>query len=153
MRKQRRFRGASMVEFALIFPIAFFLITGFFDLGRAVFYYSTLTNAVREATRYAIVNAADLDDADKNPADNSLQDKVLEFAFGLTSVPHPLTKPDVDVTIEKDGAKFLTVAIEANYEYQPVTPGIQVILGGPDGIDLTVRSKMMVSPGSQYVTE
>ena len=142
-----------MIEFALIFPIAFFLITGFIDLGRAIFYYSSLTNAVREATRYAIVNAADLNDAFNNPADNSLQDKVMEYAFGLTSVPHPLTKSDIDVTIEKDGAKFITVAIEVDYEYQAITPGIQALLGESDGFDLTTRSKMLVSPGSQYLVE
>jgi len=155
MRKQRRFRGASMVEFALIFPIAFFLITGFFDLGRAVFYYSTLTNAVREATRYAIVNAADLDDAVNNPADNSLQDKVLEYAFGLITSSDPLTKENIIVEPNGDGVidPFITVFIEATYYFEPITPGIQALLGASEGIELKAHSEMLVTPGSQYVTE
>ena len=63
MKNQRRFSGQSLIEFAIILPLAFFLITGFLDLGRAVFYYSSLTNAVREATRYAIVHKAEIEDA------------------------------------------------------------------------------------------
>lgn len=142
-----------MIEFALIFPIAFFLITGFIDLGRAVFYYSSLTNAVREATRYAIVNAADLDEAANSKSDNSLQDKVMEYAFGLTTTSNPLSKEDIDVDVIKDGNKFLKVIIAVNYQYQPVTPGIQALFGDSDGIDLVARSQMLVSPGSQYLTE
>ena len=65
MKIKLRHPGQSLVEFALIIPIAFFLITGFFDLGRAVFNYSSLTNAVREATRYAIVHKPELTNAFK----------------------------------------------------------------------------------------
>lgn len=149
MRGKKSFVGSSLIEFALIFPIAFFLITGFIDLGRAVFYYSSLTNAVRESTRYAIVHAADLEDALINPADNTLQDKVMEYAFGLTSVPHPLTKSDIDVDVLVENNKFKTVSITVTYQYQPITPGIKALFGASDGIDLEVNSEMLVSRGSQ----
>ena len=101
MKNQRRYPGYSLIEFAMIFPLAFFMISGFLDLGRAVFYYSSLTNAVREGTRYAIVHKDEINDAYNNPYDNSLQDKVLEFAFGLSDTPDALTKDDIFVTIEK----------------------------------------------------
>ena len=148
MKNQRRDSGQSLVEFALIFPLAFFLITGFLDLGRAVFYYSSLTNAVREGTRYAIVHKDEINDAFNNPTDNSLQDKVLEYAFGLTGTPDPLTKDDIFVTIEKVNNLFRTVSIEATYPFKPITPGIKELFSSTEGIDLTVQSKMHVTPGS-----
>ena len=149
MKNQRRYSGQSVVEFALIFPLAFFLITGFLDLGRGVFYYSSLTNAVREGTRYAIVHKDEITAAFNNPTDNSLQDKVLEYAFGLSGSPDPLTKDDISVTIEKVDNYFKTVSIEATYPFKPITPGIKELFGAADGIDLTVQSKMLVTPGSR----
>ena len=149
MKNKRRSSGQSLIEFALIFPIIFFLITGFLDLGRAIFYYSSLTNAVREATRYAIVHKDELDAALNNPTDNSLQDKVLEYAFGLSGTPDPLTKDDITVSPEKVDNLFTTVSIKVIYPYKPITPGIKELFGSTEGIDLTVQSKMRVTPGAR----
>jgi hypothetical protein len=44
------------VEFSLLIGFAVFLLTGFFDLGRAIFYYSSLSNAVREGARSGTVD-------------------------------------------------------------------------------------------------
>lgn len=49
-------RGQSLVEFALVFPIAMILLLAVFDVGRAVFAYNGLTNAAREGARLAVVN-------------------------------------------------------------------------------------------------
>lgn len=149
MKNQRRYSGQSLLEFALIFPLVFFLITGFLDLGRAVFYYSSLTNAVREATRYAIVHKDELNAAYNNPTDNSLQDKVLEYALGLSGTHDPLTKDDIIVIPEKVDNYFTTISIEVTYPYRPITPGIKELFGSPEGIDLTVQSKMHVTPGAR----
>jgi hypothetical protein len=148
MKKKQRNSGQSLVEFALILPLALFLITGFLDLGRAVLYYSSLTNAVREATRYAIVHKNEINSAFIYPNNNSLQDKVLEYAIGLTSVPDPLTKDDIFIIIGKADNCFTTVSIEANYQYIPITPGIIQLFGSTEGINLTAQSKMYVSPGA-----
>ncbi len=55
MRLNKMPSGQALIEFVLIFPLLFLLVMGLFDIGRAVFYYSTLNSAVREGTRYAIV--------------------------------------------------------------------------------------------------
>jgi len=150
MKNQRRYSGQSLVEFALILPLFFFLITGFLDLGRALFYYSSLTNAVREATRYAIVHKDELNAALDNPGDNSLQDKVLEYAIGLSGITDPLTKDKIIVDPIKNADNFFTtVSIEATYLYKPITPGIKALFGSTEGIDLIVQSKMLVTPGSR----
>ncbi len=150
MKNQRRYSGQSLVEFALILPLFFFLITGFLDLGRALFYYSSLTNAVREATRYAIVHKDELNAALDNPSDNSLQDKVLEYAIGLSGITDPLTKDDIFVDpIKNEDNFFTTVSIVVTYPYKPITPGIKALFGSTEGIDLIVQSKMLVTPGSR----
>lgn len=138
-----RHSGQSLVEFALIIPIAIFLITGFFDLGRAVFNYSTLTNAVREATRYAIVHKPELTSAFNTPTNNTLQDKVMSYAFGMN-----LNRADIIVTVVKVNSLFTTVSIQATYHYQPITPGINALLGTA-GINIRATSKMFVAPGSK----
>ncbi len=49
-------RGQSLVEFALVLPLFIIILVGIFDFGRAVFAYSTLNNASREAARQAVVD-------------------------------------------------------------------------------------------------
>ena len=149
MKNKRHFSGQSIVEYAIIFPVLFFLITGFIDLGRAVFYYSSLTNAVREATRYAIVHKDELDAAYNNPTNNSLQDKVMEYAFGLTTTSDPLTREDIVVSPEIIDDDYTKVSIQATYTFTPITPGLNLLFGSNGEIELIVQSKMQVAPGSK----
>ena len=58
-RGKSRSAGQSLVEFALVFPIIALLAFAFIDIGRAVFAYTTLTNAAREASRVAVVSQLD----------------------------------------------------------------------------------------------
>ena len=50
--------GQSLVEFALMLPIILLVITGVFDVARAVWQENTLAYAAREGTRYAIVHGS-----------------------------------------------------------------------------------------------
>ena len=50
--------GQSLVEFALTLPILLLVITGTFDVARAVWQENTLAYASREGTRYAIVHGS-----------------------------------------------------------------------------------------------
>jgi Flp pilus assembly protein TadG len=49
-------RGQTLVEFALILPIFVLVLVGLLDAGRAVYAFSTVQNASREAVRLAIVD-------------------------------------------------------------------------------------------------
>jgi Flp pilus assembly protein TadG len=51
-----RFRGQSLVEFALVLPIFLVMVMAIVDLGLSVFAYNSITNAAREGARLAIVN-------------------------------------------------------------------------------------------------
>jgi len=51
-------RGQSLVEFAVLVPLILLIVTGVFDLARAVWQENTLAYAAREGTRYAIVHGS-----------------------------------------------------------------------------------------------
>ena len=55
-RRDRRQRGQSLAEFALLLPLLLTILFGTIDIGRAFYTYVSLTNAAREAARYAAVN-------------------------------------------------------------------------------------------------
>ena len=132
--KKHIFRnGQTLIEFALLIPVLLFLIIGFVDLGRAVFYYSSLSNAVRESTRYAITQ--------RNPDEEAIKDKVLEFAFALQNTPNPLTRDDILISYPTvENSINITISIEATYTFTPLTPLI-----APNGIDLVAQSTMRIS--------
>jgi Flp pilus assembly protein TadG len=57
--KDRRQRGANLVEMALIVPLLLLLLAGVADLGRAYFTYITMINAAREGARHGVDHPAD----------------------------------------------------------------------------------------------
>jgi len=58
-RLDRGNQAQALVEFALVLPLLLLLIIGIIDFGRALFVYSEVSNAAREAVRYGAVNSAD----------------------------------------------------------------------------------------------
>lgn len=53
-------RGTTIVEAALVVPILFMFLVGILEFGRAYNEYQVLTNAAREACRYAVAPSAGL---------------------------------------------------------------------------------------------
>ena len=148
--KKQQFRAQTLVEFALVFPIAIFLILGFFDIGRAVFNFASLSNSVREGTRYAIVHKEVINDAAKNAGYSELKQKVFDYSFGL---PASEITVDVTITMQSDptGNALLRdkISITATYLFVPVTPGIKQILGDENGIPIVAQSTMLLEPISR----
>lgn len=56
-RRRQGKHGQALVEFALIAPLIFLTLGGIITLGIGVFYQQQLTNAAREAARYAAVHS------------------------------------------------------------------------------------------------
>jgi Flp pilus assembly protein TadG len=50
----RKQRGATIVEAAFVLPILFMFLLGILEFGRAYNEYQVLTNAAREAARFAV---------------------------------------------------------------------------------------------------
>ena len=59
--RPQRFRGQSVVEFALVSLLLMTMVAGVIDLGRGVYTRTTLSNAVREAARYGATDPSDTD--------------------------------------------------------------------------------------------
>ena len=63
MRKQSRSQGQALVEFALVFPLLFFLLALSIDLFRVDWVTSTVAEAARQAARQAVANEVPTDNA------------------------------------------------------------------------------------------
>lgn len=75
-RRRRTQRGQGLAEFALVFPVIMFLLVGVFDMGRAVYAYTSITNAARQGARVAAVNqlypvASDTSCAESMPVEDA----------------------------------------------------------------------------------
>src|SRR5215216_1618105 len=66
--------GQGMVEFGIAGMVFFILVFGTLDIGRAVFQYSEIENAVREGGRVAKVKPCDT---------SAIKTAVLDHATGL----------------------------------------------------------------------
>ena len=75
-------RSQALIEFALISPVLLLLIFGIIDIGRAVFYYDTLTHAAREGARAAVSASSTL------PTNNSVLAVVTQQLVGA-----PVSEP------------------------------------------------------------
>lgn len=137
--------GQSLVEFALVLPIFLLMVLGLIDIGRFVYLNSTLSQAAREATRVAAVEAFWVGKADPNcnavggpvcPANvTALRADVLAAAnrmmapFGTiadadlytscddTTPPAPVTTKTCASRKTEDVASVRTVLV-----FRPITP-------------------------------
>lgn len=154
MKPQRSASGQSLLEFALIFPLLFFLITGLFDLGRAVFDFASLNTLVREGTRYAIVYERCKLCADPEGSAKTAIETKMRYFFGdsnlfddcvmggsvcnvsIEYLDYGSTDPDIDPKIK----------IAIAFQFEPITPGLKQVLGNGVGIPINVESVMRLAP-------
>ncbi len=138
--------GQSLVEFALTIPIFLLIVLVFIDLGRVVYYYSALNNAVREGARQATILRFS-NDAQRQTA---IKNMVLSYAIVV-----PLTTSDISVYCDKNPADFGNpcdeyVTVSALGSFTPVTFFLGQIVGGGNTIDLEAESTMQMSPYGKY---
>jgi Flp pilus assembly protein TadG len=126
--------GQTMVEFCAVATALFLLMFGLMSLGAAVYSYNTVSNATREAVRYAIVHSP----TSPNPATNSeIQQVAIRYAVGLG-----LKDEDVSVSWPTDpnDTKKSDAQVEISYPYHVKIPFLS-----PVSLNLTSTSRMMVS--------
>lgn len=140
--KKRFFLGQSLVEFALTIPILLLVIFVFLDLGRAVYYYSALNNAVREGARYATVTLFS-SNADR---ETKVRQVVQDFAVSM-----PIAASDIQVYCDQSTSNFSNpcsnyVTVAAQFQFQPVTFFLAQIVGQGSTIPLNSQSTMQMTP-------
>jgi Flp pilus assembly protein TadG len=120
-------RGQAVTEFAFIFPILILVFVALFDLGRAVYAWSTISDAARTAGRIAIV------DQDETLIKNAAVAQAL--ALGLTPDAVTVTYPtlgaagDFGVQCEPIRVRSCIAQIVVTYDFNPATPVLGNIIG------------------------
>lgn len=139
-------KGQSLVEFALIMPIFLLIVTGLFDVARAVWQENTLAYAAREGTRYAIVHGSASDSPvwPGNPPGTgyeAVKTVVRNAAIGVPDVTVTVTWPDtVGGTACYD--RNCRVAVDATAPFVPIPS--QYLLGSTFQITLRGGSMLVI---------
>jgi hypothetical protein len=152
-------RGQSLVEFALLMPLMLLIITGLFDVARAVWEENTLAYAAREGTRYAIVHGSagtpaadptDVGNALCNPGDvvicTNIPNVVRAAAIGVPNVTITVTYPDTYAGTGPPAVKCADrncrVIVDVAAPFVPLPS--QYLLGGAFQITLKGGSQLVI---------
>src|SRR5437899_565810 len=83
MRIQKKDRGATILETAIVLPILFAVLFGIMEFGRAYNIFQTVTNAAREGARYSVAPfAAGTANAGNLPTSSQVISQVQHFLQG-----------------------------------------------------------------------
>src|SRR6266849_2033255 len=98
---ENRAQGSTLPEFAFVLPVLFAMLFGIIDFGRALYAYHFVSDAAREATRWASVRGSTcnpgLDSCPASPA--TVRDFVVSIAPpGIDTSPSKLLVNDIWVT-------------------------------------------------------
>lgn len=142
MKTYRQIRGQGLVEFALVLPLILLVIVVFIELGRIVYFYSALNNAVREGTRYVIVNQF----VNNTERESEIRAKVADYAVAL-----PLNINDVSIYCDRDETNFSNpcdefVTVSADIEIEPMVAVFAQMIGVGDTFRITAKSTMQTTP-------
>jgi Flp pilus assembly pilin Flp len=112
----RNARGASAVEFAMVAPVLLGMILGAIEIGRFAVISGTLSSAVRETARIAMVSSATSPD----PQDET---SLRQLVFDRMVIGDPA---NMTVVVSYSPANEVggVVRIDATYEYVTFTPGV-----------------------------
>lgn len=135
-----------MLEFALVLPLIILVIVMFIEIGRVVYYYTALNNAVREGARYGIVHRF----ASSGERLAQIQDRVTKFAIWMALQSDDVTVFCDQDTTDEDNPCDEYVTVAAGVEVVPITPFLTRILGTGTTYGLHAESTMQMTPyGSQ----
>jgi TadE-like protein len=117
-RSQARDRGATAVEFALLFPLLMLIVFGIVDFGRVLNAQITLTQAAREAARLDALGLPDV------------VARTQAAATGISPVSVTVTACPLGAAPSADAV------VNVSYQFSFVTPigAISALIGGSDGI-------------------
>lgn len=148
-----RERGVTLVEAALVIPMLLVLIFGLVEFGRYVTMTSTVTNASREAARYAAGTGAGTSPTPRYADCDGMRDAARQFAvLGKPSDGQILLQYDagpgtsvfltcdmssVDPDDIQSGDRIISTV---TVPFQPVVPLISTFLGPTDISVQTIRT-------------
>lgn len=143
-RSQKKRRGTTMVEVALVLSLFLLFAFGICEYGRFVMTRQLLTNAAREGARYAVVHTYDGTTADvRNHVDQMLggQGKQLQNYNKNTSIEVFKANPDTGANLGdwRNAAFGDEITVRISGTYRPVLP---VFLLMPEAIQIKGECSM-----------
>nr|MBA2600286.1 pilus assembly protein [Actinomycetota bacterium] len=116
--------GQTLVEFALILPVFLLMLLGLFDLGRAIYAYSTISNATREASRLGIVDQVE----------DHIRQEALDASVSLNVDPSQIEveflSPAETGPCNMAGSMYGCITVVTiDYSFGAVTPGVTATVG------------------------
>lgn len=157
MRKDHISSGQSLIEFALLLPLLFIMIMGLFDIGRAILYYAVLNSAVREGTRFAIVqphcdyksnpgtcsgSVLDSYPIDCNHVQSAANINICQIVRDRFFNIDELSTSTITLNQQIVGSDNRYITINIQHLFRPITPGLGLI----DNIQMRVDSQMLMAP-------
>ena len=136
VRKHDNDRGVAIVEFALVIPLIALMALALFDGGRAVIYYTELTNASRVGARVAMVNQSASTVCGGAVETYKCAAAGIATTTGIDATTIPTAQfTDGDgntVNPTDDACKVYgacSATVSASYDFTPVTPIVSSIIG------------------------
>ena len=143
-------RGSTLVEFAFLIPILFALVFGIIDFGRMLYSYHFVSNAAREATRWASVRGRDcIDLTNCHAAPSDVSSYVASIApMGIDTSPSKLSvttnwvMPPNNLTIctAYPTNPGCAVQVQVSYQFKFILPFLPT-----SGYRMTSTSEMIIS--------
>jgi len=130
-----RSAGQTLTEFALVIPILLLLLLGLFDIGRAVYAYTTISNAAREGARVLIVDQTQSSGVYRAQTEAAAS----ATALGISDASVTIMFRTPDLSGACSGRNIGCVAeVTVPYSYGAITPIIGQLVG-PISMSSTVR--------------
>ena len=131
-------RGQALVEFALTLPIVLLVVTGLFDVARAVWQENTLAYAAREGTRYAIVHGAASSSpvGPNNPNEPNISAVVRNASVGVYNITVTTT------WVDGNNNRNSRIQVDASAPFVPLPSAY--LLGGAFQITLRAGSQLVI---------
>jgi Flp pilus assembly protein TadG len=145
-------RGSTLVELAFLIPILFALVFGIIDFGRALYSYHFVSNAAREATRWASVRGRDCSGLDSCPPGADADDVSAYVAsiapMGIDKSPSKLSvttnwvmppnNPLICAAFPNNPG--CAVQVQVSYQFKFILPFLPT-----SGYKMTSTSEMIIS--------
>lgn len=152
LRRRRRSRGQSLVEFAIILPIMFVFLAAVIDLGRVFYATVTLNNAAREGAFQA---ASDPDSYQAGqPCNTSTNLLVCRVQLESKDSGISIAAADISMTCSVSGCPEQAgsmVTVNVSGQFRLVTPLLSVIFGGqtiPMNASATAQREYLPAPNT-----
>lgn len=149
--------GQSLVELALLLPLLILIFMFILDLGRVVYYYSALQNAVREGARYGVVFPEDITGIEAAVQEKAVGLGELDVVNAVHCYPFRIDDTTTDpnrlccettpipacMSVLKPEDKLMEwVLVEGEFTFAPVTPLMGNFFGEGQSITLKSESTM-----------